>query len=96
MNRRVGIRGLGRLAGWIFLVWGVLVAGKGFWDVVGGQPEANYFSPGPWQFVTREQWFRYAGFELCYGLACVGLAWGLWKFSERLPIWIEKKEAIAE
>ena len=57
---------------------------------VGGQPEANFFSPQPWQFVTRAQWFRYAGFELAYGLACLGLGLAATIYARRLPEWVER------
>jgi hypothetical protein len=69
------------------MLWGGLVALKGLWDCFWGQPEANFFSPHPWEFVTREQWSRYAGFELTYGVACAALGWGLmkWAQAQRLP-----------
>jgi hypothetical protein len=67
----IKIRGLARLAAAIFAGWGGLVAFKGLWDLFVGEPEA--------------QWLRYAGFELVYGLAAVGLAWFCWRWSRRLP-----------
>src|SRR5688572_5621712 len=80
------IRGLARLASAIFAGWGGLVFFKGFYDLfLGGEPEANLYAPKPWAFISREQWARYASFELVYGLACLGLAWYCWRWSRRLP-----------
>jgi len=90
MSQKIVIRGLARLASRIFFVWGGLAALKGLWDCFLGEPEANFFSAQPWEFVTREQWFRYAGFEITYGLACLALAWALRAYSRRLPEWIER------
>ena len=69
----------------MFGIWGALVAPKGFYDLFRGEPEANLYSLEPWAFVTQEQWFRYAGFEVVYGLVCLGLAWLLWRYAARLP-----------
>jgi hypothetical protein len=96
MARKVAVRGLARLASLIFFVWGGLMTGKALWDCFGGQPEANYFSPRPWQFVTREQWFRYAGFELAYGLSCLALAWAILVYAKRLPVWVERNTSKEE
>lgn len=90
-TRKVHVRAVARLVGWIFVGWGVVVALKGVWDCFWGAPEANYFSLLPWEFVTREEWLRYAGFELAYGLACVGVGWAAWRFARRLPEWVEKE-----
>ncbi|MDE2291306.1 MAG: hypothetical protein KGL53_04420 [Elusimicrobia bacterium] len=69
------------------------MAPKGAYDLLlGGQPEANLYSPAPWQFVTRAQWHRYAGFELLYGLACLGVAVALWRYARFLPDWVEREE----
>ena len=81
----IKIRGLARLTAAIFAGWGGLVALKGLWDMFVGEPEANLYAPTPWAFVTREQWLRWAGFELCYGLALVGLAWYCLRWGRRLP-----------
>ena len=82
----IKVRGLLRLSSRMFAAWGVLVAAKGGWDLLGpGEPEANLYAPTPWAFVTREQWARYAGFELVYGLCCVGLAYLLIRYSRFLP-----------
>ncbi|MBL0059581.1 MAG: hypothetical protein IPP35_10865 [Elusimicrobia bacterium] len=89
-KERVAVAGLARLAAWIFFVWGALAVGKGLWDCFGGQPETNFFSPTPWTFISRAQWLRYAGFELAYGLACVGVGLSVWTVSRRLPVWIER------
>jgi hypothetical protein len=82
----IKIRGLARLAAAMFAGWGGLVLSKGVYDrFLGGEPEANLYAPAPWAFVTREQWARYAGFELAYGLACLALAWWCLRLSRRLP-----------
>lgn len=85
MRQKVAVAGLVRLAGWIFLGWGALTAAKGLWDCFLGQPEANFYSPRPWEFVTREQWLRWSGFELAYGLSCLALGWAAREYAKRLP-----------
>ncbi len=87
---KIKIRGLIRIAGWIFNVWGGLVAFKGLYDSFFGEPEANFYSPEKWQFVTQDQWMRWSGFELAYGLACVGLGWACWEMAKKLPDWTER------
>ncbi|MBK8576143.1 MAG: hypothetical protein IPN90_10890 [Elusimicrobia bacterium] len=89
-TEKVAVAGLARLAAGIFWIWGGLAAVKGMWDCFGGQPEAQYFSPHPWTFVTHAQWVRFAGFELAFGFACAGLGWAAWVYSLRLPTWIER------
>ena len=96
MIEKTASAGLARLTGWIFLIWGGIVALKGLYDAFLGQPEANYYSLKPWQFVTREQWFRWSGFELTYGLACLGIGFAARAYARRLPEFIlrEKKEDV--
>lgn len=89
-TEKVAVAGLARLAARLFWAVGVFVGGKGVWDCFRGQPEANFFSPRPWSFVTQAQWARFAGFELMFGLACAGLGWAAWVYSRRLPVWIER------
>ncbi len=89
-TEKIKIKGLPRIASAILGVWGVAVAAKAFYDLFAGEPEANIYSAQKWQFVTQEQWLRYGGFELAYGLACLLLAWGLWRYSRFLPEWIER------
>ena len=89
-TERIKIRGLARISGVLFGLWGLVVAPKGVYDLLGGEPEANLYAPQPWAFVTREQWLRYGGFELAYGLACLALAAFLWKYSRFLPEHIER------
>ncbi|MBD3271535.1 MAG: hypothetical protein GF384_03225 [Elusimicrobia bacterium] len=84
-QEKIIIRGLIRSAGWIFCVWGCIVTLRGVWDAFWGEPEANYFSSVKWEFITQEQWHRYSGFEISYGLACIGIAYLLWKFSSLVP-----------
>ncbi|MCH8031353.1 MAG: hypothetical protein IIB09_06015 [Bacteroidetes bacterium] len=82
---RIKIRGLAYGTSVVFTLWGAVVSIKGLYYLFGGEPEANLFSPRPWQFVTREQWMRYGGFELAYGLACLALGWALWRYARFLP-----------
>ncbi|MFH1725479.1 MAG: hypothetical protein ABII00_12790 [Elusimicrobiota bacterium] len=84
-TRKVKVRGLAVISAGIFGVWGAPVAVKGVYDLLWGQPEANLYAPAPWEFVTREQWLRYGGFELTYGLCCLALAWFLLRYSRFLP-----------
>lgn len=58
---------------------------KGIWDAFWGEPEANLYAPIRWAFVTQDQWLRYAGFEIAYGLACLGMAYLLRRYAWRLP-----------
>lgn len=71
-------------------IWGGVVSCKAVYDIFAGEPEANLYSPQKWQFVTQEQWLRYGGFELAYGLALIGLAWLLFRYSRFLPEWVER------
>ena len=84
-TEKVKIRGLARIAAWMFGVWGAVVVPKGVYDLFIGEPEANLYAPQPWAFVTREQWLRYGGFELVYGLCCLALAVTLWRYARFLP-----------
>lgn len=81
----IKIRALARLTAALLGGWGGLVACKGLYDLFVGEPEANLYAPRPWAFVTREQWLRWSGFELCYGLALLGLAWYCLAWGRRLP-----------
>ena len=88
--RKIKIRGLLQISGWIFLIWGLIVSIKGFWDVFLGEPEANFYSQAKWEFVTRTQWLNWSGFEITYGIACMAVALLLWNYSKTLPEYIEK------
>ena len=76
---------MARISAFILCLWGAVIAPKGIFDIFVGEPEANLYAPAPWAFVTREQWLRYGGFELAYGLSCLALAWALWRYSRFLP-----------
>jgi len=91
---KIKVRGLVRIAGWIFICWGAVAALKGFWDAFLGEPEANLYSPKPWEFISRNQWFTWAGFEITYGLACIAIAFLLWKYAVRLPEYMERPQAV--
>ena len=88
---KIKIRGLYKISGWIFLCWGALVSAKGFYDCFWGEPEANLFSPNKWDFVSKKQWLTWSGFEIAFGLACVGLYYLLREYSKHLPEYIERK-----
>lgn len=87
---KIKVRGLPRIASALLGIWGAVVGGKALYDLFIGEPEANLYSPRKWQFVTREQWLRYGGFELVYGLSLLALAWLLWRYSRFLPEWISR------
>ncbi len=88
---KIKIRGLVTISGWIFLCWGVVVSLKGFYDVFLGEPEANLFSPQKWDFVSKKQWLTWSGFEIAYGLACIGVCYLLGMYAKFLPEYIERK-----
>ncbi|HRY30125.1 MAG TPA: hypothetical protein P5079_08840 [Elusimicrobiota bacterium] len=96
MTEKVAVRALPRLAAVLFMGWGTLFFIKGMWDCFVGGPEANFYSSRPWEFVTREQWFRFAGFEAFYGAAVFFLGRALWIFSKRLPAWREREKSSFE
>ncbi|PCI36238.1 MAG: hypothetical protein COB53_10210 [Elusimicrobia bacterium] len=96
MNEKIKIRGLATLSSWIFLFWGAMVSLKGLYDLFIGEPEANLYAPAAWEFVSREQWSRYGGFELLYGLACLSLAWYLKRYSAFLPETVSRPRLDAE
>ncbi|MBI4051018.1 MAG: hypothetical protein HY400_00780 [Elusimicrobia bacterium] len=88
---KIKIRGLGRISGWMFAAWGFIVLLKAIYDLFCGEPESNQYSLRPWEFVARDQWLRYGGFELVYGLACLSLAWLLFRYSTFLPEIIQRR-----
>lgn len=85
-GRPSSARSLALLAAGVFFVWGAGAALKGLWDAFLGAPEARFFSAKPWDFVSRDQWFRFAGFELTYGLACLALGAACRMYAHRLPV----------
>jgi hypothetical protein len=87
----IRIRGLSRLAAGLLGLWGAIVALKGLWDVFAGEPEANLYAPHPWAFVTQVEWLRWSGFELSYGLACLGLAWYCLRWGAGLPETLQRR-----
>ncbi|HAM35261.1 MAG TPA: hypothetical protein DEB40_06235 [Elusimicrobia bacterium] len=89
-KEKIRIRGLARIAGSVFGAWGSVVTVKSFYDLFVGEPEANLYAPEKWAFVTRQEWLRYAGFELAYGLALLALAWFAWSYSRFLPEIMER------
>lgn len=89
-KEKVKIRGLVRIAGWIFAAWGGFAGIAGLYHSFIGEPEANYYSLKPWEFVTQEQWMRWSGFEITYGLACIAVGFLCFEYSKRLPEYIER------
>jgi len=92
-TEKVKIRGLAYVVASILGAWGTLVSLKAVYDLSVGEPEANLYSADKWQFVTEEQWLRYAGFELAYGAALLALAWAVYKYARFLPVWLERPRA---
>ena len=88
--QKVRIRGLVQIPALLLGLWGSLVAPKGVYDLLWGEPEANLYAPRPWAFVSREAWLRYASFELAYGVACLALAVLAWKYARKLPVFVER------
>lgn len=84
-TEKIRVRGLAQLSGALFGGWGLIVTVKAVYDLFAGEPEANLFSAEKWMFVTREQWLRYGGFELAYGLACLALCVSIFKYARFLP-----------
>jgi hypothetical protein len=87
---RIKIRGLARISSSLLGLWGAAVTAKSLYDLFKGEPEANLYAPRPWAFVTEDQWLRYAGFELAYGLALLALAWAVWRYARFLPEIVER------
>lgn len=87
-TEKVKIRGLVRAGGWIFCIWGGIVAAKGLLDSLFLEPESNYYSLKPWEFVTYEQWQKWASFEMVYGTACLVVGFLLFEFSKRVKEFI--------
>lgn len=87
---KIKVRGLVSASGMLFLLWGGVVMLRGLWDIAIGEPEANRYSLQKWEFVSRQQWATWSGFEIVYGLACIAAAFLLWKYARRLPEHIER------
>ena len=87
-TEKIKIRGLVRQAGWIFLIWGIVVGIKGLLDAFVLNPES--------EFIPLDKWLKYAGFELTYGIACVAVGIVLFKFSERVKEYIIRHKEIRE
>ena len=87
---KVYIRALALIPSRVFAVWGGIVSLKAVYDLFVGEPEANLYSAEKWQFVTQEQWLRYGGFELAYGLSLLALALLLRRYSHFLPEHVER------
>jgi len=71
------VKGLVRTAGWIFIVWGAVVAAKGFLDAFFLTPES--------EFVPMTQWIqKWAPFEVVYGCVCIVVGFLCFKYAERM------------
>ncbi len=72
-----------RISSWIFRIWGALVSLKGFFDAAFGEPEANMFSPDKWDFISYNQWLRWSGFEITYGIFCFAFGYFLFELAKK-------------
>ncbi len=70
------IKGLIRLAGWIFYCWGILVTVFGFLRLL------NINKPDS-EFVTVADWLRFSVFQITYGMVCVGVGYLLFLFIKK-------------
>jgi hypothetical protein len=69
-------RGLVKLAGWMFYVWGVLVTIWGFLRLL------NISKPDS-EFVTAADWLRFSVFQVTYGMICVGVGYLLFMYAKK-------------
>jgi hypothetical protein len=92
LMRTIKIRGLVHIAGWLFCLWGATVVVKGLFDLFWGEPEANFYSPRRWEFITQAQWLNWSGFEVMYGASCIGIACVLWKYAVFVPEQVTREE----
>ncbi len=65
-------RGLTQIAGWIFVIIGILIVIQGFLDIFILSPDS--------EFVSLVNWRRYALFKVIYGLACLTTGMVIFKF----------------
>lgn len=70
------IKGLIKLAGWIFYLWGILVTFFGFLSLL------NIIKPAS-EFVNAADWMRFSVFEITYGMVFVGLGYLLFLFIKK-------------
>lgn len=89
---KIKIRGLLRISGCVFVVWGIIVFVDGILDALVFEPETNKFSLYKWEFITLNQWETYARFEIVYGIACILVALLIWKFAPRVPDFIDREK----
>ncbi|OGS44764.1 MAG: hypothetical protein A2539_04030 [Elusimicrobia bacterium RIFOXYD2_FULL_34_15] len=83
--QKIKYRAVFKSSGWIFVVWGGIVALKGLYDALIGFPES--------EFVPLAKWSKYSGFEVVYGLACIVIGLAIFELSKRIPEYIERLEA---
>ncbi len=76
MTDKKEIRGLVKLAAWMFYSWGVLVTFFGFLRLL------NINKPDS-EFVTVENWLRFSVFQITYGMVCVGVGYLLFLFIKK-------------
>jgi hypothetical protein len=70
------VRGLVKLAGWVFYGWGILVTIYGFLRLL------NINKPDS-EFVTAADWMRFSVFQVTYGMVCVGVGYLLFLFIKK-------------
>jgi hypothetical protein len=88
--KNVKVRGLVSISGWLFVSWGGIVALKGIFDSFWGEPEANFYSVSKWEFISQKQWLNWSGFEITYGLCCIGISLLLFNYAKRLPEFVKR------
>lgn len=70
------IKGLLKLAMWMFYVWGILVTFVGFLRLL------NINHPDS-EFVTAGDWLRFSIFQITYGMVCVAVGYLILLFSQK-------------
>lgn len=76
MADRKEIKGLLRLAMWMFYTWGILVTVFGFLRLVSiNKPDS--------EFITATEWFRFSVFQITYGMVCVGVGYLICLFIQK-------------
>lgn len=70
------IRGLLKLAMWLFYIWGILVTAVGILRLL------NINKPDS-EFVTAADWLRFSVFQVTYGMVCVGVGYLIYLYLQK-------------
>lgn len=70
------IKGLLKLAMWLFYIWGILVT------VVGILRLLNINKPDS-EFVTVADWLRFSVFQVTYGMVCIGVGYLIYLYLQK-------------